>query len=67
MLKTMWIMWITICTLGVHLFRKEVFPYIYNVSGAHGYQQVALCTMFHDKFFYFIERRQIPCFFSFFF
>ena len=50
-----------------NLFAKELFANIYNVSGAHGYQQVALCTMFHDKFFYFIERRQIPCFFSFFF
>ena len=29
-----------------NLFAKELFTNIYNVSGAHSYQQVALCTIF---------------------
>lgn len=29
-----------------NLFAKELFANIYNVSGAHSYQQVALCTIF---------------------
>ena len=52
---------------GKESFSKQFITDFNDVSGTHSYQQVALCTMFHDKFFYFIERRQIPCFFSFFF
>lgn len=29
-----------------NLFAKELFANIYNVSSAHSYQQVALCTIF---------------------
>ena len=29
-----------------NLLAKELFANIYNVSGTHSYQQVALCTIF---------------------
>jgi len=35
-----------ICGLCGQLFTKELFAHFYNISGAHSYQQVALCTIF---------------------
>lgn len=35
-----------ICGFRGQLFSEEFFSYFYNVSGAHSYQQVALCTIF---------------------
>ena len=29
-----------------NLFAKELFTNIYNVSGAHSYQQITMCTTF---------------------
>ncbi len=35
-----------ICGFRGQLFTEEFFSHFYNVSGAHSYQQVALCTIF---------------------
>ena len=44
------------------LFSKQIFAYFYYISGAHSYQQIAVDTIFQNKFFDLIERSQIVSF-----
>ena len=43
---------------------KQIFADFYNISGPHGYQQIAAGAIFQQKVFDFVKRRKIGTFFS---